>query len=48
MQKENKIKWDKGKGRGALCFPFHITEEIESKFLRPIPSPRVDYTLVNG
>lgn len=46
--KENKIKWTKEKGRGALCFPFHITEEIESKFLRLIPSPRVDYTLVNG
>lgn len=46
--KENKIKWTKRRAMGPRVSPFHITEEIESKFLRLIPSPRVDYSLVNG
>lgn len=37
-----------GRPLGAWGFPFRIAKEIESKFFQQIPSPRVDYTLVNG
>lgn len=46
--KENKIKQDNGRRWGPGVFPSGSTREIESKFFPLIPSPWVDYTLVNG
>lgn len=47
--RESQIKRHKGKAIGAQRFPFsYRPDQIESKFFSLIPSPRVDYTLVNG